>query len=310
MNKKGALVVVGSANMDMVVSTGRFPDPGETILGEAFRMFPGGKGANQAVSAAKLGGRVSFIGKMGNDLFRDRLFESMGRDGVCLDYVLSDPDVSTGIAVIMVDSNGMNEIVVVSGSNMRLSPDDIEKMHHIIAAAGVVLMQLEIPVETVLKTTEIAKENGAVVILNPAPARELPESLLRKIDILTPNENEAEYLSGIPVDSCESARAAATALLARGVGSVIVTMGDKGCVLVSERVSEIFPAPKVQAVDSTAAGDAFNGALALSLGMGKTISEAIRFATTVAAISVTRMGAQSSMPTLEDVHSFLAVDTP
>jgi ribokinase len=309
MTQEGALVVVGSANMDMVVSTGRFPEPGETILGEAFSMFPGGKGANQAVSAAKLGGRVSFIGKMGNDLFRDRLFESMGQDGVCLDYVLSDPEVSTGIAVIMVDSNGMNEIVVVSGSNMRLSPEDVEKMHNVIADANVVLMQLEIPVETVLKTTEIAKENGAIVILNPAPARELPESLLKNIDVLTPNEIEAEYLSGISVDSCESAQEAGATLLRKGVGAVIVTMGDKGCVLASDGISEVFPAPRVRAVDSTAAGDAFNGALALSLGMGKTIQEAIRFATAVAAFSVTRMGAQSSMPTLEDVHAFLAVDT-
>jgi ribokinase len=310
MRLSGSLVVVGSANIDMVVSTSRFPIAGETILGKSFHMFPGGKGANQAVCAAKLGGEVQFIGRMGDDIFRDRLFESMHKDGVDLLEVLIDRETSTGIALIMVDDEGRNEIVVVPGSNMNLSPRDIDSKADVISAARVVLMQLEIPLETVIHTAKNAKKNAAAIILNPAPARELPERLFSLVDYLTPNESEAEMLTGIRVTSIESAGKAARSLMDRGVSNVIVTLGEKGSLFVNDRCEKHFPAVSVKPVDTTAAGDAFNGAFALSIVKGMEIDDGVRFATTVAALSVTRMGAQSSMPTPEELHSFLVADSP
>lgn len=298
---RNAILVIGSANMDLVVSTQRFPQPGETLFGNKFGMYPGGKGANQAVAAAKLGGEVYFLGKMGNDLFRERLCVGMRNDGVQLDHLLIDPNESTGMALITVDSNGQNEIVVVSGSNMNLSPADIVSKPALFAVAKIVLLQLEIPLDTVTQSARLAKEHGATVILNPAPARELPQELLRLVDYLTPNETEAELLTKQAVHDQTSAQTAAMKLLAQGVKNVILTLGEKGALLVNHEKAELFPAKKVQAVDTTAAGDAFNGALAFSLANDKTVEEAIRFANTVAAYSATKMGAQSSMPTMKDV---------
>lgn len=298
---RNAILVIGSANMDLVVSTQRFPQPGETVFGNKFGMYPGGKGANQAVAAAKLGGEVYFLGKMGNDLFRERLCVGMRNDGVQLDHLLIDPNESTGMALITVDSNGQNEIVVVSGSNMNLSPADIVSKRALFAVAKIVLLQLEIPLDTVTQSARLAKEHGATVILNPAPARELPQELLRLVDYLTPNETEAELLTKQAVHDQTSAQTAAMKLLAQGVKNVILTLGEKGALLVNHEKAELFPAKKVQAVDTTAAGDAFNGALAFSLANDKTVEEAIRFANTVAAYSATKMGAQSSMPTMKDV---------
>lgn len=298
---RNAILVIGSANMDLVVSTQRFPQPGETLFGNKFGMYPGGKGANQAVAAAKLGGEVYFLGKMGNDLFRERLCVGMRNDGVQLDHLLIDPNESTGMALITVDSNGQNEIVVVSGSNMNLSPADIVSKRALFAVAKIVLLQLEIPLDTVTQSARLAKEHGATVILNPAPARELPQELLRLVDYLTPNETEAELLTKQAVHDQTSAQTAAMKLLAQGVKNVILTLGEKGALLVNHEKAELFPAKKVQAVDTTAAGDAFNGALAFSLANDKTVEEAIRFANTVAAYSATKMGAQSSMPTMKDV---------
>ncbi|NUM78796.1 ribokinase [candidate division KSB1 bacterium] len=298
---RNAILVIGSANMDLVVSTQRFPQPGETLFGNKFGMYPGGKGANQAVAAAKLGGEVYFLGKMGNDLFREKLCVGMRNDGVQLDHLLIDPNESTGMALITVDSNGQNEIVVVSGSNMNLSPADIVSKRALFAVAKIVLLQLEIPLDTVTQSARLAKEHGATVILNPAPARELPQELLRLVDYLTPNETEAELLTKQAVHDQTSAQTAAMKLLAQGVKNVILTLGEKGALLVNHEKAELFPAKKVQAVDTTAAGDAFNGALAFSLANDKTVEEAIRFANTVAAYSATKMGAQSSMPTMKDV---------
>lgn len=298
---KSTILVIGSANMDLVVSTPRFPQPGETVFGSKFGMHPGGKGANQAVAAAKLGGDVHFFGKMGNDLFRDKLCAGMQKDGVQLDHLLIDPDESTGMALITVEGSGQNEIVVVSGSNMNLSPTDIAGNRAVFSGAKIVLLQLEIPLDTVIQAARLAKEHGALVILNPAPARELPQQLLSLVDYLTPNETEAELLTGQAVHDQASAQAAAKKLLATSVKNVIVTMGEKGALLVSQAKAELFPPKKVQVVDTTAAGDAFNGALAFSLASDKNLEEAIRFANSVAAYSVTKMGAQSSMPTMEEL---------
>jgi ribokinase len=302
--KRQACIVVGSANMDLVATTDRFPLPGETILGNTFTAIPGGKGANQAVCVAKLGGRVHFVGKMGKDRFRDQLWKSMSSDGVLLRHTMTDPAVSTGIALITVDRTGQNEIVVISGSNMRLTPRDVNEHRSVFARGGVLLLQLEIPLRTVSRAAAIARQYGLRVILNPAPARILPDSLLRRVDCLTPNETEAGILTGVAVTSLKTAEQAARQLLARGVGAVVVTLGSRGSLLVSRRGTCLYPAKKVRAVDTTAAGDAFNGALAYALTKGKGMEEAIPFANDVATLSVTRFGAQRSMPTLADVHSF------
>jgi len=304
MAREGVLVV-GSANMDMVVSTSRFPRPGETVLGRSFAMFPGGKGANQAVACAKLGGNVTFIGRMGKDVFRDRLCTSMRNDGVKLIRVTIDPALPTGIAVITVDSEGQNQIMVASGSNMALLPAHIDRHKAAFSEARVLLVQLETPIPAVQRAVALAKKRKLTVILNPAPARRLPKSLLRMVDYLTPNESELSVLSGLAVDGVPSAERAARKLMAGGVRSVIVTLGAQGCMAVTAEGSRIFPSYKVKSVDTTAAGDAFNGALAFGLAAGLSLEAAVPFANGVAALSVTRMGAQSSMPTMREVRTFM-----
>ena len=304
MEQKSVLVI-GSANMDMVVVTDAFPQPGETVFGQQFAMFPGGKGANQAVCAAKLGGEIQFIGKMGSDLFHERLVRSMQNDGVRLDHLLVDPDAPTGIALITVDKAGENEIVVVSGSNMRLQPADLEAHKAAFMSAGVVLAQLEVPLDTVIRAATLARAAGALFILNPAPAQVLPAELFPLLDFLTPNRIELATLSGIPTgSSLEETRRAAERLLERGARNVIVTLGASGCLWVAPGSSQAFPAHAVKALDTTAAGDAFNGALALALCRGQDVATAIRFAGDVAAFSVTRMGAQSSMPSAAELEEW------
>jgi len=298
------IIVVGSANMDFVVSVKNFPHPGETLFGRSFGMFPGGKGANQAVCCAKLGVATHFIGRIGTDILGEKLAASMQRDGVQLDSLIRDEGSSTGIALITVDRTGQNEIVVVSGGNMRLTPDDIESKQDLFATARVLLVQLETPRETVIRAVSLAKQHNLLTILNPAPACKLPGSLLRMVDYLTPNETEAEILTGIKVKDTSSAERAGRKLLTKGVKHVIVTLGRRGSLLLAPGTAKYFPAPRVKAVDATAAGDAFSGALAVSLAEGSVVEEAIPFATTVAALSVTRMGAQSSLPTREEVSRF------
>lgn len=299
------VLVIGSANMDMVIQSDRFPRPGETVLGNDFAMFPGGKGANQATACARLGGRVHFIGKMGKDVFRDDLTRSMERDGIDLDALLVDDEASTGVAFISIDGSGENQITVVSGSNMRLRPDEIEAREDLFRQAAVVVLQLEIPLETVEKAVELGRKHGATVILNPAPARELPPSLLAKVDILTPNEIEASLLAGLEVDSLDTAEEAARRLLEKGVGKVIVTLGDNGALLVTPDTRRHFPVQTVEVVDTTAAGDAFSGALAFAVAEGRSIDDAIRLANAVATHTVTRLGAQASMPTMEEAKKYL-----
>ncbi|MGE5806706.1 MAG: ribokinase [Ignavibacteria bacterium] len=295
------MLVAGSANMDLVVCAERFPQPGETIFGEKFEMHPGGKGANQAFCCAKLGAKTYFIGKMGNDDFGKRLSANMLQAGVNLDHLLIDEKEHTGTALIYVDGNGENEIIVISGSNMKLTPRDIQKKKDIFSKVKVVIAQLEIPLESVEKTAEISKENGAVFILNPAPAKELPEKLISLADYITPNEIELEILSGTSVSGEASIEKAAGMLLKKGVKNIIVTMGEKGAFLINKEKKKIYPSKKVKVVDSTGAGDAFNGALAYALSKEKEIGEAIQFAIAVASYSVTKMGAQSSMPELSEV---------
>jgi ribokinase len=301
MDKEGVLVV-GSANIDMVVTTDRFPYPGETIFGKKFQTYSGGKGANQAVGCAKLGIKTYFIGKFGNDDFGVTLAKNMRKDGVNLDHIFIDNDESTGTALITVNNEGQNEIIVISGSNMKLYPSDIEKKISLFEQVRVVLSQFEIPIETVAKAAEICKRAGSLFILNPAPGRKIPDELLEQIDFLTPNEIELELISGMQINDEESICNASKVLLKRGVKNVIVTMGSIGSLWVNKNKCLKFPAIKVQAVDTTGAGDAFNGALAFSLAYGNSPEKSIEFANKVASISVTRMGAQSSLPYYSEIE--------
>jgi ribokinase len=300
MIKEGVLVV-GSANMDLVVKCTRFPLPGETIFGNKFQMFPGGKGANQAVSSAKLGMKTYFIGKLGNDELGKRLSDSMAKDGVDLTCLMTDEEEHTGTALITVDLNGQNQIIVISGSNMKLSPSDIRKNENIFGKIEVVLTQLEIPIDTVFETAIHTKENDAIFILNPAPACEIPNDIYPLIDYLTPNETELQMLSGMNVSDINSAEKAAKILIGKGAQNVIITLGEMGALLVNKYHTELYSTQKVAVVDTTAAGDSFNGALAYSLANDKELADAICFANKAASLSVTRMGAQSSMPVLAEI---------
>ena len=301
-----SVLVVGSANMDMVVSTPRFPRPGETVLGGDFGMYPGGKGANQAVACARLGGDVTMLAKMGRDIFSERLARSLADDDIDTNHLLTDEDTPTGIALITVDQTGQNEIIVVSGSNMKLTPAEVESRGHLFDRAGIVMLQLEIPLEAVAAAAVQAKNRGAAVILNPAPATDLPDSLLQSVDFITPNESETELLTGRMVNDHTSAVAAARMIIERGVRHVILTLGERGVLHVTATGAYSYPAYQVDVVDTTAAGDAFNGALAFALSQGDDVQVAVPFANAVAGYCVTRMGAQISMPTLGEVEEFIA----
>jgi len=290
------IIVLGSTNTDMVVKAARLPAPGETILGGNFLMNPGGKGANQAVAASRLGGDVVFIAKVGDDLFGREAKTLFAKEGICTDYVLTDNTEPSGVALIMVDAQGENCISVASGANGALSAEDIEVARGVIEKAGVLLMQLETPVGTVLCAAQWASAKGVPVVLNPAPACELPDELLQCLSMITPNETEAELLTGVKVTDETSAARAAKALCAKGVKRVVITMGSKGAFVYSDGQGMIVPAVKVKAVDTTAAGDVFNGALAVALTEDHPLAAAISFAAKASAISVTRMGAQASAP--------------
>ncbi len=302
--KRDGVLVVGSANIDMVVSVKKFPQPGETIFGKKFQMFPGGKGANQAVCCARLGAKTYFIGKMGNDDFEKNLLKNFNEQGVDVSYMLNDDKESTGTALITVDENGENEIIVISGSNMKLSPKDLWTNKDIFENVKVVVSQLEIPLNTVEEVAKLAKENNNVFILNPAPAQKLSEELLSMIDYLTPNETELQLLSGININNEESIEKAVKILLNKGVRNIIVTLGEKGASLFNKKLEKKFSAPKVKVVDSTGAGDAFNGALAYALSNNEEIEKAVQFAVSVASFSVTKMGAQSSLPAIEELKYY------
>jgi ribokinase len=290
------ILVAGSSNTDMVIKTHHFPVPGETILGGRFLMNAGGKGANQAVAAARLGGRVTFVGKIGDDIFGKQAVQQLEDEGINVEFVSVDPENPSGVALITVDSKGENSIVVASGSNGTLSPDDFDKALTELNESEFVLMQLEIPIPTVEYIARIAAQKQKKVVLNPAPAAELSVELLQNLYLITPNETEAELLTGIKVTDEQSALKAAKWLHERGVEVVIITMGAAGAFLLANGISEIISAPKVEAIDTTAAGDTFNGALVVALSEGKTFQESIAFANQAASISVTRIGAQSSVP--------------
>ena len=302
---KPKIVVVGSSNMDLVVKSPRIPAKGETILGGDFIMTPGGKGANQAVAAAKLGAEVYFVAKLGDDIFGRQSLSNFQKVAVHTEYVVQTKEAPSGVALITVDDAGDNVIVVAPGANLKLSPEDVKKAQSAIASSGAVAAQLEVPLETVEFAARLANDACVPFILDPAPAQKLSDEFLQMVDILTPNETEAEILTGVEVTDEDSALAAAKDLLQRGVKAVILTMGAKGFLLATKDAAEFVPSVKVDAVDATAAGDAFTGSLAVGLAQGKTLRDAALFANHVAALSVTKMGAQSSMPDAGQVENFI-----
>jgi ribokinase len=302
---KRPIVVVGSSNTDMIIKLERIPKPGETILGGEFVSAAGGKGANQAVAAARAGGRVAFIARVGRDMFGEQAIRGFVKDRIAVDFVFQDQHSPSGVALIFVAKDGENSIAVASGANARLSPADIRKAARAFQGAGFLLIQLETPLETVRAAADLAARKSVRVLLNPAPARPLPDTLLKKVFILTPNETEAEILTGIRVNGESGAARAAAALRGRGVATVIVTLGARGAYVSGLEFEGIIPGFKVKAVDTTAAGDVFNGALAVALSEGRALAESVRFANAAAAISVTRMGAQPSAPKRKEIFGLL-----
>ena len=301
---KQQILVVGSTNTDMVIKAAHLPRPGETILGGTFFMNPGGKGANQAVAIARLGAPVTFICKTGTDIFGHQSQQLFEAEGINTSYVFSDPQNPSGVALISVDDKAENCIVVASGANANLTPEDLKKAEEAIDQCDIVLLQLEIPMETVEYVAKIAFEKGKKVILNPAPAQPLSAKLLSHLYLFTPNESEAEMISGVKITDEASANEAAQVLSEKGVQNVIITLGSKGALVYSNGESEIVPAYKVNAIDTTAAGDVFNGALTVALSEGRDLKEASRFGCKASAISVTRSGAQSSAPYRNEVDIF------
>jgi ribokinase len=299
------ITVIGSSNTDLVAKTPKLPAPGETVLGSEFIIAPGGKGANQAVAIARLGGDVTFIAKLGTDDFGDQALQNFRMDGINTNFVFRDGEASSGVALIFVDDDGENMIIAVQGANARLSPADIDRARPAVENADAVVLQLETPIETVEHAVAVAFENSVQVILNPAPGMKLEARLIEKIDCLTPNETEAEILTGIKVTGDDTAVKAGRSLLELGASSVVVTMGKRGAMLVTAEKNSLIPAFQVNPVDATAAGDAFTGGLAYARAGGRDLEDAIKFANAVAALAVTKMGAQPSMPAREDVERFL-----
>jgi len=296
------IIVVGSSNTDMVIQSERIPRPGETILGGSFFMNPGGKGANQAVAAARLGGDVHFVCKVGQDVFGNMARQQFENEGMHTEFVLSDAKLPSGVALINVDAQGENSITVASGANGALNIADIDQADRLFEADDVLLIQLETPLETVWHAIKKAHSKGLKVILNPAPAAEIPDEIYPYIYALTPNETETELLTGIAIDSLAKAQEAAHILLNKGLQHLIITMGSQGAYYQSAETKLFIPTKIVQAVDTTAAGDCFNGALAVALSQTKEWEPAIQFACEAATFSVTKLGAQASMPYLKDIQ--------
>lgn len=296
------IVVVGSLNLDVSVQATRIPRPGETVRAAGLSIGPGGKGLNQAIAASRLGARVHMVGQLGDDRFAEVPEAALRDAGVDASYVRRLPGRHTGTALIVVDeTSGENAIAVAAGANRALSPQHVQDAVAAFRGSGVLMVQLELPLETVETALDLAKENALVTLLDPAPARELPDTVLRKIDVLTPNETEAEFLTGIRVRDPESAAEAGARLRERTLSDVLVTLGAAGCVWVWSTGFEHIPTPRVEAVDTTAAGDAFNAGLAVGLARGEPIARALRTAVRAGAAATLRTGAAAAMPTAEDL---------
>lgn len=299
------LVVLGSVNADHVLRVPHFPRPGETLCGHSYQVLPGGKGANQAVAAARLGADIGFIARIGDDAIGRQMRDGFARDGINVSAVECDPALPTGIAIIYVSDEGENSIGISAEANGALTPAVVEQHAALIADANTLLLQLEVPLASVQRAAELARAGGTRVVLNPAPAQPLPPALLALVDLITPNQTEAELLTGISVTDEASAHLAAERFHAMGIQSVMITMGSQGVYVSEGGQAALVPGFRVTATDTTAAGDTFNGAFLAEQLRGSDTHSAIRFAHAAAAISVTRFGAQSSIPTLDEVTAFL-----
>jgi ribokinase len=299
------ILVFGSINMDLVVRTPRLPVKGETISGTDFYAVPGGKGANQAVASSRLGASTRMIGRVGSDIFADNLLDSLAANKVDTSGISIDSEAPSGVALIQVDDESNNSIVIVPGANSRNGQQEIQSLTRVLVQCEVLLLQLEIPIELVVDAARVAHEKGVRVILDPAPAKPLPEDLYYLVDILTPNEIEASHLVGFPVVDFPSAQKAGRELLTRGVRDVVIKMGERGAFWINEDKAKTFPAYHVEAVDTVAAGDAFNAGLAVGLSEGLSMNEAIQLGMATAALSTTKYGAQPSMPDRPAVRKFL-----
>lgn len=295
------ITVVGSLNIDLVTEVSYTPSVGETIMGRGLDQIPGGKGANQGVTIGKLGGQVKMIGKIGKDGYGKALLKSLEDSRVNREHVMFSNE-STGLAFIMVNDNGDNSIVVIPGANFDFNKKDIQEKKEVIKSSDVLVCQLESPLEVIDEALSIAKTSNTFTILNPAPGKVLPDSILKNVDLLTPNESELEILTGESITNEDDLLKACSILIKRGIKTLIVTLGEKGSLLVDVSGHQMFEAIKVKAIDTTAAGDSFTGALAFAIDQGQSIEEAIALATKVAALSVTKKGAQSSLPSMKDVN--------
>lgn len=308
---KAKIVVVGSSNTDMIIQLEKIPRPGETLLGGEFSIAAGGKGANQAVAAARGGGEVAFVACVGEDMFGKTAVEGFVKDKINVEFVFtvdtshSGETSPSGVAMIFVDEKGENSIAVASGANAKLTPAHINQAKEKIVSADILIMQLETPIETVRTAAQLASDNGVKVILNPAPACPLDDDLLKNISILTPNKTEAGFLTGIKVDNDKGAGQAAQALISKGIQTVLITLGEQGVYVATSDIQKIVPAFNVEPVDTTAAGDSFNGALAVALAEKRPLLEAVHFANAAAALSVTKLGAQPSAPLREEIEKLL-----
>lgn len=297
------ICVIGSLNMDLVVNVDTMPKKGQTLIGSAFKEVPGGKGANQAVAMARLGGDIRMIGKVGKDSFGETLINQLKNNKVKTDYIYRD-DCASGVAMITVDKNAENSIVVAPGANFRVLEEDIDKCIGAIDESDIVVLQLETPINTIKYALQKSKKLGKYTILNPAPAVKLEDDIIENVDLLTPNETELEILSGVKIETEDDIKKAAYVMIEKGVKQLIVTLGSKGSLYIDKDNLKLKKSYKVEAIDTTAAGDSYTGALAVAFAKNKDIDEAMDFASKVGALAVTKEGAQSSLPTMEDVLNF------
>lgn len=303
--ERNLITVLGSCMVDLVATVSSHPLIGETVQGKDFAIISGGKGANQAAAMAKLGVPTFFVGRVGNDTFAEIILDNMKQSGVNTQYLKKDSSSPSGIAHIRVDDNGQNNIVVIPLANENVTREDVDQAESLIKQSTILQFQLEIPLDTIWYAMDKVKNLGTIIILNPAPAKNIPLEMYSLIDILTPNETEAKSLTGVDIVDLDSAKKAAKILLDRGVKKVVITLGQKGCLYMDESRAIHQPAPIVVPVDTTAAGDAFNGGLAVSLAKGLSIEDSLRYASAVASLSVTRFGAQSSLPNQYEVEKFI-----